>query len=75
MLRYAILIEPTKTGFSAHVPDLPGCIAAGETYEETMQLMREAIDFHLEGLKLHGDQIPDPRSRCEYVEVPAALVG
>lgn len=71
-MRYAILIEPTKTGFSAHVPDLPGCVAAAASYEETMQLMREAIDFHLEGMKLKGVKIPQPRSRIEYVEVSPA---
>ncbi len=68
-MRYAILLEPTKTGFSAHVPDLPGCVAAGETREETLELMREAIEFHLEGMRLHGESIPEPTSTCEYVEV------
>jgi predicted RNA binding protein YcfA (HicA-like mRNA interferase family)/predicted RNase H-like HicB family nuclease len=72
-LRYAILIEPTATGYSAHVPDLPGCIAAGETREETLQLIREAIEFHLEGMRLHGESIPQPTSTCEYVEIPASL--
>ncbi len=68
-MRYAILLEPTRTGFSAHVPDLPGCVAAGETREETLDLIREAITFHLEGMRLHGESIPDPASICEYVEV------
>lgn len=68
-MRYAILMEPTSTGFSAHVPDLPGCIAAGESREETLQLMREAIEFHLEGMKLHGEPIPEPLSICEYIDV------
>jgi predicted RNase H-like HicB family nuclease len=68
-MRYAILLEPTKTGFSAHVPDLPGCVAAGETREETLDLIREAIEFHLEGMQLHGKPIPSPTSSCEYVEV------
>lgn len=68
-MRYAILVEPTRTGFSAHVPDLPGCVAAGETREETVDLIREAITFHLEGMRLHGESIPDPASTCEYVEV------
>ena len=68
-MRYAILVEPTRTGFSAHVPDLPGCVAAGETREETLDLIREAIAFHLEGMRLHGESIPDPTSTCEYVEV------
>jgi predicted RNase H-like HicB family nuclease len=68
-MRYAILIEPTQTGFSAHVPDLPGCVAAGETREETLDLIREAIEFHLEGMRLHGESIPEPTAICEYVEV------
>jgi predicted RNase H-like HicB family nuclease len=68
-MRFAILLEPTKTGFSAHVPDLPGCAAAGETREETLDLIREAIGFHLEGMRLHGEPIPGPTSTCEYVEV------
>lgn len=68
-MRYAILLEPTKTGFSAHAPGLPGCVAAGETREETVELIREAIAFHLEGMRLHGELIPDPTSTCESVEV------
>ncbi len=68
-MRYAILLEPTNTGFSAHVPDLPGCVAAGETREETLDLIREAIELHLEGMRLHGESIPGPTSSCEYVEV------
>jgi predicted RNase H-like HicB family nuclease len=59
-MRYAILLEPTKTGFSAHVPDLPGCVAAGETREETLDLIRDAIEFHLEGMQLHGEPAPVP---------------
>jgi predicted RNase H-like HicB family nuclease len=68
-MQYAVLVEPTKTGFSAHVPDLPGCVAAGETREETLDLIREAIAFHLEAMRLHGESIPGPTSTCEYVEV------
>jgi predicted RNase H-like HicB family nuclease len=70
-MRFAILIEKTDTGFSALVPDLPGCIAAGETREETMQLMREAIEFHIQGMYLNGETIPQPTSSFEYVEIPA----
>jgi predicted RNase H-like HicB family nuclease len=68
-VRYAILLERTPTGYSAHVPDLPGCIAASETRDETLQLIREAIEFHLEGMRLHGEPIPEPASMCEYVEI------
>ena len=68
-MRYAVLLEPTSTGFSAYVPDLPGCVAAGETREETLDLIREAVAFHLEGMRLHGESISEPASTCEYVEV------
>jgi predicted RNase H-like HicB family nuclease len=71
MNRYTVLFEPTATGYSAHVPDLPGCIAAGATLDETRQLIREAIEFHLEGMRLHGETIPLPTTRGEEVEVPA----
>ena len=70
MIRFAVIIEPTGTGFSAHVPDLPGCIAAGESYDETLTLIREAVAFHLQGMKLHGEAIPAPTASCEYVEAP-----
>jgi predicted RNase H-like HicB family nuclease len=68
-MRFLIIIEPTATGFSAHVPDLPGCVAAGETREETIQLMREAVEFHLEGMRAHGESIVQPTSVSDYVEV------
>ena len=69
MKKYPILIEPTSTGFSASVPDLPGCIAAAETREETIQLIREAIPFHLEGMKQRGESLPESLSILEYVEI------
>jgi predicted RNase H-like HicB family nuclease len=68
-MRFAVLLEETRTGYSAHVPDLQGCVAAGETREETIQLIREAIEFHLKGMKLHGESVPAPTSTCEYVEI------
>ena len=70
MNRCTVLFEPT-TGYSAHVPDLPGCIAAGGTLDETRGLIREAIEFHLEGMRLHGEAIPQPTTRGEEVDVPA----
>ncbi|MFI5458305.1 MAG: type II toxin-antitoxin system HicB family antitoxin [Isosphaerales bacterium] len=72
-MRFAILMDKTATGFSAHVPDLPGCVAAGETLEETMQLIREAIEFHIEGMRQNGETIPQPTSSCEYVEVSSVV--
>jgi predicted RNase H-like HicB family nuclease len=76
-MRFLILLEPTATGFSAHVPDLPGCVAAGETREETVQLMREAVEFHLDGMRAHGETIQQPTSLSDYVEVdlPVAPPG
>jgi predicted RNase H-like HicB family nuclease len=74
-MRYVILLEPTRTGVSAHVPDLPGCVAVGETREETLHLIREAIEFHLEGMRLHGESIPEPTLTCEYVEVVRSPEG
>ena len=70
-MRFAILIDKTATGYSAHVPDLPGCVAAGETEEETLQLIRQAVDFHIEGMRQHGELIPEPSSSFEYVDVAA----
>jgi predicted RNase H-like HicB family nuclease len=67
-MKYAIIIEKSANGFGAYAPDLPGCVTAGETVEETIQLMKEAIEFHIEGMKLHGEPIPEPISQCFYVE-------
>src|SRR5206468_9163391 len=69
MNRYTVLSEQTATGYSAHVPDLPGCIAAGATLDETRRLIREAIEFHLEGMPLHGETIPAPTTVVEQVEI------
>jgi len=71
-MRYVVVIEEGPSGFGAHVPDLPGCVACGQTRDETMQLIKEAIEFHLEGLHEHGEPVPPPVSRVEYVEVHAA---
>lgn len=59
-LRYAILIEKTRTGYSAHVPDLLGCVAAAATRKGTVQLIREAIEFHMEGMRLNGESVSPP---------------
>ena len=68
-MKYAIVIEKSETGYGAYVPDLPGCIAAGETVEETEELIREAVEFHLEGLRSDGVPVPVPTTRADYVEV------
>jgi predicted RNase H-like HicB family nuclease len=70
-VRYAIVIEKAEANFSAYVPDLPGCVATGSTLKETEQAIREAIEFHLEGLREDGAPIPPPTSRVDYVEVAA----
>ena len=68
-MRYAIVIEKAANNYSAYVPDLPGCIATGATREETETLIREAIEFHLAGMREDGLPIPQPSSQVEYVEV------
>lgn len=66
---FAIIIEKTGTGYSAYVPDLPGCVAAGETLDETRKLMHEAINLHLELMRERGEEIPRPTSIAETVRV------
>jgi len=70
-MRYAIVIERAENNYSAYVPDLPGCVATGGTLEETEREIREAIEFHLEGLKEDGLPLPTPTSQVEYIEVEA----
>ena len=70
-MKYAVVVEKGETSFGAYVPDLPGCIAAANTKEEVLQLIHEAIEFHVEGLREEGRPIPEPSSSIEYVEVAA----
>ena len=70
-MRYAIVIEKAENNYSAYVPDLPGCIATGQTIEETEKEIREAIEFHLRGMRKDGLPIPIPSSHVDYVEVAA----
>lgn len=70
-MRYAIVIETADGNFSAYVPDLPGCVATGQTVEQTELSIREAIAFHLDGMREDGLSIPLPSSRVDYVEVAA----
>jgi predicted RNase H-like HicB family nuclease len=67
-MRYAILIEPAGANFSVYVPDLPGCVATGATVEEATREMRQAIEFHLEGLQAAEMPIPPATTQCDYVE-------
>ena len=68
-MRYAIVIEKADQNYSAYVPDLPGRIATGVTVSDTTKRMRDAIEFHIEGLRLAGEPIPEPTCECGYVEV------
>ena len=70
-MRYAIVIEKAPSNYAAYVPDLPGCIATGASVQETESLIREAIEFHLEGLKADGLPVPTATSQVEYIDVPA----
>lgn len=70
-MQYLVVIEQGPTSFGAYVPDLPGCVAVGETREEVTQLIHEAIEFHVEGMREDGLVIPEPHSTSELVEVDA----
>jgi predicted RNase H-like HicB family nuclease len=69
MSKYTVFFARTATGYSAHVPDLPGCVVAATTLDETRELMREAIEFHIEGMRLNGEAVPEPTPLIEEVEV------
>lgn len=66
--RYAVVLEQGESSFGACVADLPGCFAVGETIEEVEQFIREAIQFHIDGLREEGMPVPEPSTRIEYVE-------
>ena len=70
-MKYLVIIEEIKTGYSAFSPDLPGCIAASSSREEVEENMKEAIAFHLEGMSQKGLEIPQSHSFSTYLEVPA----
>ena len=67
-MRYAVVIEKADTNFSAYVPDLPGCVATGATVAEAESEIREAIRFHLDGLREDGLPVPEPTSVADYVD-------
>jgi predicted RNase H-like HicB family nuclease len=67
-MRYAVVIEKAEANYSAYVPDLPGCVATGETVADVEHEIREAIRFHIEGLRADGIAVPQPTSMAEYVE-------
>ena len=68
-MQYSVVIEKTDNGYSAYAPDLPGCIAAGDSQVEVEELIREAIIMHLESLREHGDPVPEPQTSVALIEV------
>lgn len=71
-MRYVVIVEEGESSFGAYVPDLPGCIAAAQTKEEVLDLIREVVDSHIEGLREDGQYVPEPSSSSAYVEVRAS---
>ncbi|MBN2208788.1 MAG: type II toxin-antitoxin system HicB family antitoxin [Candidatus Coatesbacteria bacterium] len=71
-MKYMAVIEKGPKSWGAYVPDLPGCVAAGQSRDEVVGLIREAIEFHLESLKEDGAPIPEPSSEIEYIDITAA---
>ena len=71
VLKFLIVVEQTRTGYSAYAPDVPGCIVTGSTRDDVEREMKSAMAFHLNGLKADGMGIPDPSSSSSYVEIPA----
>ena len=70
-MKYVVIYEKTATGYSCYAPDLPGCVAAGNSLSETKQLMERAIEIHLASMRADGDSIPEPTTAADYIEVPA----
>lgn len=70
-MKYAVIFEKSSNGYGAYVPDLPGCVAVGDTLEETQQLIREAIELHLHGMREDGDPIPMPTTVAKEITVLA----
>jgi predicted RNase H-like HicB family nuclease len=71
-MKYMVVVEKSESGYGAYVPDLPGCVAAGESREEVLRLIKEAIEFHIESLEENGEPIPPPSSVSELIEVTPA---
>jgi len=71
-MKYMVVLEKGAESWGAHVPDLPGCVSVGESREEALELIRQAIDFHIEGLKEQGEVVPQPSSESVLVETHAA---
>jgi predicted RNase H-like HicB family nuclease len=69
MMSYLVVIEKGENSFGAYVPDLPGCAVVGETREEALRLIREAVELHVSALREQGDRVPEPASSTDYVQV------
>ena len=69
MMKYLVVIEKGENRYGAYVPDLPGCAVVGESRKEALQLIREAVELHVESLREQGSQVPEPASTTEYVQV------
>jgi predicted RNase H-like HicB family nuclease len=70
-MKYAIVFEKAEHNWAAYVPDLPGCVTTGPTLEDTRKLIAEAIEFHIEGMRLHGEPVPEPSTVVDCIEVAA----
>lgn len=70
-MKYAVIIERGQNSYGAYAPDLPGCVAVAETRTEVVKMIQEAIEFHLEGMRLDGEPVPQPSSEVGYIEVAA----
>lgn len=71
-MRYLVVVEKGPTSFGAYVPDLPGCVAAADTRDEALALIRDAIELHIDDLRQSGQRVPPASSTSEVIEVPAA---
>ena len=72
MRKYAVVFEKAAHNWAAYVPDLPGCVTTGRSLEVTRRLIAEAIEFHIEGMRLHSEFVPEPTTVAETVEIQAA---
>ena len=71
-MKYMVVLEKGKSGYGAFVPDLPGCIAVAKTKQEVLDLIKDSIEFHIEGIKEDGDSVPKPHCDFTQVEINAA---
>ena len=74
-MKYTVVIEKTPNNYAAYVPDLPGCVATASTRGEIMEQIREAIEFHIEGMREDGEPIPEPQTTAAVVDATVAAAG